>query len=128
MQLLIDEAGPAVDQIASFDSSFFVKDPFPVVSDGNALNLGTDRNTRVMVFVSNLPWTQNDPATAAVVHLVDSNRQTYDVPAESVRAVANNDFMQVIFRLPNNLAVGTCTVTITAHGQTSNNGSFRIRN
>ncbi len=127
MQLLLDSTGPAVDQLASLDSTFFVRDPFPVMKEADALNLGSDRNTRVIVFVRNLQWTQSEPATAVVVNLVDSNKQNYDVAAESVRAVVNSDFAQVIFRLPNNLAAGTCTVTIKAHGQTSNSGSLRIR-
>jgi hypothetical protein len=127
MQLLLDSTGPTVDQLASLESTFFVKDPFPVVNDANALNLGSDRNTRVIAFVRNIQWTQSEPATAVVVNLVDSNNQSYDVAAESVRVMVNTDLAQVIFRLPNNLAVGTCTVTIKAHGQTSNSGSIRIK-
>jgi len=128
MQLLLDSTGPAVDQLASIDSALFVRDPFPIVNVADGLNLGSDRNTRVIVFVRNLPLASTEPATAAVVSLVDSNKQTYDVPAESVRVVANTDFTQVIFRLPDNLAVGTCTVTIKAHGQTSTSGTIRIKN
>ena len=127
MQLLLDSAAPAVDQLASFDSSFFVKDPFPVVNEANALNLGIDRNTRVIVFVRNLPLAQSEPATAVVVNLIDSNKQSYDVPAESVRAVDNADFTQVIFRLPDGLAPGACTLSIKIHGQTSNTGTIRIK-
>ena len=127
MQLLLDQAGPNVDQLASFDSTFFVKDPFPVVNEANALNLGSDRNTRVIVFVRNLPLVQSEPATAVVVSLIDSNKQSYDVPAESVHAVDNAGFTQVIFRLPDNLAPGACTVIIKTHGQTSNTGTIRIR-
>jgi hypothetical protein len=127
MQLLLDSAAPTVDQLASFDSSFFVKDPFPVVNEANALNLGIDRNTRVIVFVRNLPLAQSEPATAVVVNLIDSNKQSYDVPAESVRAVDNTDFTQVIFRLPDGLAPGACTLAIKIHGQTSNTGTIRIK-
>jgi phosphatidylserine/phosphatidylglycerophosphate/cardiolipin synthase-like enzyme len=127
MQLLLDPAGPNVDQLASFDSTFFVKDSFPIVNERNALNLGSDRNTRVIVFVRNLPLVQSEPATAVVVSLIDSNKQSYDVPAESVHAVDNAGFTQVIFRLPDNLAPGACTVIIKTHGQTSNTGTIRIR-
>ena len=128
MQLLLDSTGPTVDQLATFDSTFFVKEPFPVVSEANALNLGIDRNTRVIVFVRNLPLAQSEPPTAVVVSLIDSNKQSYDVPAESVRAVDNTDFTQVIFRLPDNLAPGASTVTIKTHGQASNTGTMRIKN
>jgi hypothetical protein len=127
MQLLLDSSGPAPDQIASFDSMQFVRDPFPVVNAADALNLGSDRNTRVIVFVRNLPLSPSEPATAAIVNLVDSNNQIYDVPAESVRVIEAG-FAQVIFRLPDNLAAGSCSVTLKAHGQTSNSGTIRIKN
>jgi 5-hydroxyisourate hydrolase-like protein (transthyretin family) len=94
-------------------------DPFPVVNG--------DRNTRVIVFVRNLQLAQGKPASSVVVSLVDVNHQNYDVPAEIVRPVSNSDFVQVIFRLPDNLAVGKYTVTIKAHGQMSNAGTIRIR-
>ena len=50
-----------------------------------------------------------------------------DVPAADVRAVPNVDLMQVVFRLPDALAPGTCKVTIKAHGQSSNMGTIRIK-
>lgn len=126
MQLLLDATGPAVDQLASLNSALFVRDPFPVMNGADALNLGSDRNTRVIVFVRNLPLAQSEPATAVVVNLVDGNNQIYDVPAESVRVIDSAAFTQVIFRLPDNLAAGTCTVTLKAHGQNSNSGTIRI--
>jgi uncharacterized protein (TIGR03437 family) len=81
----------------------------------------------VLVFGRNLPLAASEPPTAISVMLVDSSNQTYEVPAEGVRPVDNSDFTQVIFRLPNNLAAGTCTVTLKAHGQTSNTGTIRIK-
>jgi phosphatidylserine/phosphatidylglycerophosphate/cardiolipin synthase-like enzyme len=127
MQLLLDSTGPAVNQVASMDSIRFLRDPFPVVNGADVLNLGSDRNTRVIVFVRNLQLAQGEPASVVVVNLSDANNQNYDVPAEDVRAVPNTDFVQVIFRLPN-LAAGTCTVTLAVHGQLSNAGTMRIRN
>jgi len=127
MQLLLDSTGPAVDQLASMDSALLVRDPFPVVNQANGLNLGSDRNTRVIVFVRNLPLSQSESPTAVSVILVDSNKQTYEPTAEGVRAIDNTDFTQVIFRLPDNLAPGACTVTLKAHGQTSNSGTIRIK-
>jgi hypothetical protein len=126
MQLLLDSAGPALDQVASLDSTLFLRDPFPIVNGADLLNLGSDRNTRVILFVRNLQLAAGETASSVVVHLVDGNNQTYDVTAENVRSVANADFVQVIFRLPNSLAAGKCTVTIKAHGQMSNTGTMRI--
>jgi len=127
MQLLLDSSGPAVNQAASLDSILFLRDPFPVMNGANVLTLGSDRNTRVILFVRNLQLAQNELASSVVVSLVDANHQDYEVPAENVRPVINTDFVQVIFRLPDTLAVGACTVTIKAHAQVSNTGSIRIR-
>jgi len=81
----------------------------------------------VMVFVWNLQLGQGEPFSSVVVNLVDGLGQSYNVPAENVRLVPNFDFTQVIFRLPDNLAPGTCTISVRAHEQTSNIGTIRIR-
>ena len=126
MELLLDSSGPALDQLASLDSIRLLRDPFPVIS-ADLLNLATDQNTRVIVFVKNLQLLDGETAAAVTVSLVDANNQTFDVPAEIVRSVSNTDFVQVIFRLPGNLAAGKCTLTLKAHGQLSNRGSIRIK-
>jgi PLD-like domain len=126
MQLLFDSTGPAIDQVASVDSTLFLRDPFPVTSGAAMLNPGSDLNTRITVFVRNLQLAQGELASSVVVNLVDSNNQSFDVPAEVVRSVVNTDFVQVTFRLPANLAAGKCTVTVRAHGQASNSGTIRI--
>jgi hypothetical protein len=126
MQLLLDSTGPAVDQVASVDSMQFVRDPFPIVNGADLLGQGSDRNTRVIVFVRNLQLVQGENALSIIVNLVDVNNQSFNVPAEAVRGVPNTDFLQVIFRLPTTIAPGRCAVTIKAHSQTSNTGSIRV--
>ena len=127
MQLLLDSMGPAVDQLASLDSLHFVRDPF-IVNSSDLLNLGSDRNTRVIVFVKNLQLAPGETASSILVNLVGANNQSFDVAADVVRSVPDTDFVQVIFRLPASLAAGRCVVMVKAHGQTSNTGSIRIRN
>jgi hypothetical protein len=127
IQLLLDSTGPAADQVASVDSMLLFRDPFPLTNGTAMVNPGSDRNTRVLVFVRNLNLPPDAPASAVVVSLVDENNQNLDLPAEALRAVSNADFVQVIFRLPDNLTVGTWTVRIKAHGQTSNAGTLRVR-
>jgi len=126
MQLLLDSTGPAFDQVASVDSLSLLRDPFPIVNAADVLSLGTDRNTRVTVFVRNLQLAAGELPSVVTVNLVDSSGQTFDLAAETVRPVANADFVQVIFRLPSNLAPGTCMMMIKAHGQLSTRGSIRI--
>jgi hypothetical protein len=126
-QLILETSGSAPGAAAALDSPLFFKDPFPIVNVANTLNPGTDRNTRVILFVMNLQLAQGETASSVVVNLVDSNNQTHDVAAEDVRLVPNVPFTQVIFRLPDNLSPGTCTIRIRAHGQSSNAGTMRIR-
>jgi hypothetical protein len=65
-------------------------------------------------------------ASAVFVRFIPSTGQFFDVPAEDVRSIPNSDLTQVVVRLPNNLPVGTCTVSIRAHTRTSNTGTIRI--
>jgi hypothetical protein len=127
IELLLDSSGPAVDQITAFDSLRLIRDPFSVLNAPYFVNLGSDPNTRILVFARNVLLAQGDTAAAVTVNLVDSNSQSFDIPAEDVRAVANSDFVQITFRLPNNLAIGTCTVRIKFQGRTSNPGTMRIK-
>lgn len=127
MQLLLDGTGPAFDQVASLDSTLLSRDPFPIVSGTDMFNTGSDRNTRVTVFVKNLQLGQDESPSSVVVNLIDDNNQALDVAAEAVQPVANTDFIQVIFRLPTNLSFGPCTIRIKARGQMSNAGTIRIR-
>ena len=127
LQLLLDQNGPALDQTAALDLLTLIRDPFQVVNANNLLNLSTDKNTRVIVFVGNLQLSQGEPASVVVVNLVGSNDQSYDIPAEDVRSLSGSEFTQVTFRLPDTLAAGTCTIRIKAHALVSNTGTIRIQ-
>ena len=126
IQLMLDQSGPAPDQASALDSVLFVRDPFPVVNGANSFNPGPDRNTRVIIFVTNLQLAQGETSSSIVVNLIDGSNKTYDLAAEDVRPVPNFAFTQVIFRLPNDLPAGTCTIKVKAHGQVSNPGTMRI--
>jgi hypothetical protein len=127
LQLLLDESGPALDQIAALDALSFLRDPFPVINLADLLNQGSDHNTRVTVFARNLQLSQGETAAAVIVNLVDSNSQTFEVFADDVHSLPNTDLVQVTFRLPTNLAAGTCTVRIKHQLRTSNPGTIRIK-
>jgi hypothetical protein len=127
IELLLDSTGPAADQLAAFDSVAFLRDPFAVVNLTYLFNLGADQNSRIVLFARNVTLAEGEAAAAVTVNLVGSNNQNYDIPAVDVRAVANTDFVQVTFRLPDNLAVGTCTVRVKFQTRTSNAGTMRIK-
>jgi len=105
----------------------FLRDPFQVANDENFFTQSTDRNTRVILFAANLQLAQGDPPATVVINLIDANNQSYNIPAEDERLVPGFDFTQVVFRLPDNLASGRCTVTISFRSQLSNPGAIRIR-
>lgn len=127
IQLLMDTSATLSDQAAALDSFLFLRDPFPVVNIDNLFNSLTDRNTRVTLFVSNLQLLPSETSSSVVVNLIASNNQSYDIPAEDVRPVTNAPLTQIIFRLPDNLAPGLCTVTVKAQGRTSNPGKMTIK-
>lgn len=120
--LLLDKAGPDANQAAVFESVLFLRDPFSVRRVSQWWNLGTDLNTRVTIFVANL---QSSPS-AVVVNLVDNNNQTYNLTPEDVRPIPDFGFLQITFRLPDNLAPGICKVKVTANNEVTNTGTFRI--
>lgn len=126
LYLLLDESGPAADQVSALDSLTMLRDPFPVINTGN-IRHPSDPNTRVILFAMNLDLQTGETAAAVVVILTDANAVTYNVPAEDVRSVPGSAFKQVIFRLPNNLPPGTSHVRLITHGTGSNTGTIRIK-
>jgi photosystem II stability/assembly factor-like uncharacterized protein len=128
LYLIVEESETDPNQAAAIDATLFLRDPFPVINPGNLLNLDTDKNTRIIVFVTNLQLAQDEPSSSVVVHLTDAHGINYEVEAEDVRLVPLFNFTQVRFRLPDNLSPGTCTIKVKAHNQESNSGTIRIRN
>ena len=124
--LVLEESGPAPQQAAAFESLLFTRDSFRVKSGVDWFNLPPGQNTLVMIFAQNLRLNAGETAADVVVNLVDANSQSFDVPAADVRALPNSDLIQIVFRLPDTLASGTCNVKIKAHGQSSNMGTIRI--
>ena len=122
LELKLDQSGPAADQASAIDSILFTRDPFLVINTANLLNPTSDKNTRVLIFVRNLP---SVPASSVVVNLIDSGNITHDITAQDVRAVPNQDFSQITFRLPN-LPPGTCRIKVVSQGLFSNTATFRI--
>jgi ribosomal protein L35AE/L33A len=125
--LMLEESALDPNQVAALDSLWFTRDPFLVIPTLDLLGQGADRNTRVLVFVTNLQLAPNDVASTVRVNLVDSGGQTHDIGAEVIRVVPGFNFTQIKFRLPDNLPPGACTIKISAHDQESNTGTIRIR-
>ena len=127
MELLLETSAPLSDQVTALDALLFLRDPFPVINAANPFNSSTDRNTRVLLFVTNLQLLQNETASAVTVNFIDSTNSSYDIPAEDVRPIPNLGLTQVTFRLPDNIFTGRCTVIVKAHGQMTNPGKMTIK-
>lgn len=124
--LVLEDPSPNVNQAAAIDALLFVRDPFRIVTVPEMFANGSDRNTRVAFFATGLQLDPGETASSVIVRIVGSNSQTHDVPAENVLPVPNTEFTQVIVRLPDDLTPGTATVTLRAHGRSSNIGTIRI--
>jgi choice-of-anchor B domain-containing protein len=126
-QLRLDGSSQGTQQAAALDATLLFRDPFPVINTANLLNQGPDKNTRIVLFVTNLQLVQGEAASSVIVNLVGSNNESFNLPAEDVRPVISSNFTQVVFRLPDALAPGTCTIKVKARGQESNPGTIRIK-
>ena len=127
LQLLLDSSGPDSQQAAAVESVSFLRDPFKLVNEANFFTQANDRNTRIILFAINLSLDPSEPPSTVKVHLVDANSFSFDVAAEDVHQVPNFPFTQVVFRLPDNLSAGRCTLAIEVHNQLSNSATIRIR-
>ena len=128
IRLILEESGPAIDQAAALDWVLFLRDPFRVVNPLNWLSGSANPNTAVVVFAENLILPFFEAPSAVGVTLVDSNNQTFSLSAEQVSpvTVSGLNASQVVFRLPNGLAPGTCTVKLVYKGKVSNTATIRI--
>ena len=120
IQILLEQSGPAADQAAIFDSILHIRDPFLVVNSSNLFLPAADPNTRLVIFVANLP------SPTLTVNLLDSQNHSFDITPIDVHQFTEFPFQQVTFRLPNGLSSGTCRVKVISNSQVSNTATFRI--
>jgi hypothetical protein len=79
-----------------------------------------------MLFVRNLELNPGENSSAVIVRLISSTSQVIEVFSEDFRPVPDTDLMQVVFRVPNNIAPGQCSVLVRSHGRFTNMGTIRI--
>jgi len=128
IRLLLEETGPAVDQVAAVDSVLFLRDPFRVVNPANMVKDPFSPNTGVIVFAENLELAFFESASAVGVIVVDSANHTFNMVAAQVTPVSISglNLKQVNFVLPTGIAPGTCVLKLVLHGHVSNSVTFRI--
>lgn len=128
IKLLLEETGPAADQVAAVDSVLFLRDPFRVINPANMVKDPFSPNTGVIVFAENLELAFFESASAVGVILVDSTNHTFNMVAAQVTPVSISglNVKQVNFILPTGIAPGTCILKLVLHGHVSNSVTFRI--
>jgi len=110
----------------ALDSVTWVRDPLPVVANNN---LSQDRRTRLALFGINVDLSSGEDASAVTATARDSRSRSYSLKVEFVGKVPALDWLtQVIVRLPDQLSnAGDVSISISLHGQTSNEVLFNVK-
>jgi glucose/arabinose dehydrogenase len=100
----------------AFDSLFFIPEPIAIP---NLDFLGTDRQTRVVLFATNLTLT---PGLVITAEAVDAQQFTHQLPVEFAGSLpAFMELTQLNLKLPDEITVaGDLRVSITVNGRKSN--------
>jgi uncharacterized protein (TIGR03437 family) len=118
--LLTEQGG---DSAVALESPMMYRDPFPLI---DRWNLGSDTQTRVMLFGTNLAM---QPGDTIAVQAEDAQFMAYPVAIEYLAPLPGvPSVMQLILKLPANLPAGQqVLLSVTLHGQTSNKVRVRLR-
>lgn len=112
----------------ALDSVTYIRDPLSVVALNNFMQ-GRDPRTRVALFGINVDLNPGENASAVTATARDSQSRSYSLKVEFVGKVPKQDWLrQVVVRLPDELAnAGDVWISITLHGQTSNEVLFNVK-
>lgn len=110
------------NRAVALESPMMVSMPFTLY---NSHSLGSDTNTRVMLFAVNLDLLAGETASAVTAQTQNGQQ----LPVESVLPVPNLPWLkQVIIKLPDGLAAPSdLSVSITLHGFKSNQGVISLK-
>jgi hypothetical protein len=114
------------DETAALDSVLFVRDPFYVINSSNLFTKPNDKNSRIVIFAKNLQLALPDAFNVVRIKIIDGNSQLYEVSAEDVRPVPNVEFTQIVFRLPDTVSIGRCSIAVSVNGLISNQSQIQI--
>ena len=116
------------DLAIALDSPTMLRDPFALV---NLLNFtpGTDQQTRLSLFVTNLDLLPGENSAAVTARLQDAAMNVFPLQVEFVGTVPGiAGLSQVIAKLPANTPTNQSVfVSVTLHGQTSNLARVRMK-
>ena len=110
----------------ALDSVTFLRDPFSV---RNTQNFSQDQRTRVLLLSANLDLQPGDGPSAVTAQADDGQGHSYPLTVEWVGRLPSLDWITaVVAKLPDELTgVDHALITVTAHGQASNQVSVSLR-
>lgn len=109
----------------AFDALTKLRDPFPITQPGF---VGSDRRTRVMLFVLNLELLAGEGANALSADAEDGEGRRYELTVEDVRSVRGFEGLTQITVLlrPEMDNVGDVLLRVNLHGVSSNRARISI--
>lgn len=110
----------------ALDSVEHTRDPFSLTNDSY---FGTDKRTRLQLYLVDLDLYSGETLSIITVQAVDSQQKSYTLTVEDLRKVTDTPWLsQLTVRLPSELSgVSSITVTVTARGQVSNAAKIRLK-
>jgi Tol biopolymer transport system component len=113
------------DYAIALDSVTLLRDPFTLL---NPVDFGTDRRTRILLFLVNGRLRSCEDLSVISVQGEDSVHQLHDLTVEDVRAVPGFSlFSQVVIKLPATVPSGDMFLTVRLRGSASNRARIRIQ-
>ena len=110
------------DRAIALNTASMIAEPFSLTTEPN---FGTDRRTRISLYVENLRIYQTFPTI--IVNAVDAQQNHFALPLEVVGFYSSFPFQQLIVRLPENLSTGELFITVIVNGSSSNTARISIR-
>jgi len=110
----------------ALDSVTWMREPFLVLTP---YDYGSDKRTRVMLFVIDLDLTSTENSPVVTAQAEDSQNRVYPLAVEYVGKVPGFEWLtQVIVKLPDELgSVGEVQVSINVRGVSSNKAPLSVR-
>ena len=114
------------DHALAFNAATFVREPFSVFTEQN---FSSDKRTRILLFVFELAFSNDDPISDLQVFAENPSIGTVLLPVENARKVPFFDWLtQLQVILPENLAyAGEVTIRVSCRGVSSNTARISIK-
>jgi choice-of-anchor B domain-containing protein len=112
------------ERAIALHSVSFERDPFSLTSEHN---LGSDKQTRIILLASNLDGYPGEDLSTLTAQMEGAQGPVYVLEVESVRKVPNEGLTQVVVKLPLQRPNGETRVSLSLNGIVSNKAIVRLK-